>query len=299
MFILIIGAIEEREEAIEKNTGNKEILDEDNLKNTPDDIPEERTKLTSGAYFSEFPLYCLDYSQYEGLTMENAELWIIGNEIILHTKADDEVDVIAYYSIKRVDKNGYTEISDITLESNKTYGFTNEEWIIETLKEDFRCEIEKNKPYSLEKWYECGRVNGYIDFFRDLYLQSLQLNITKVEESGSKTYINGKYSNVEGSTYVDKKIPSDYHQPPAVNTSEIYNGNVYITNLGVVASGDEEKINRVFGFGDIEAYILPKTLMIHSNLSKAFYDSEYMDINIVVEFTIEREGNSILLFVYL
>lgn len=299
MFILIIGAIEEREEAIEKNTGNKEILDEDNLKNTPDDIPEERTKLTSGAYFSKFPLYYLYYSQYEGLTMENAELWIIGNEIILHTKADDEVDVIAYYSIKRVDKDGYTEISDITLESNKTYGFTNEEWIIKTLKEDYGCEIEKNKPYSLETWYEWGRVNGYIDFFRDLYLQSLQLNITKVEESESKTYIKGKYSNVEGSTYVDKKIPAKYLQAPAVNTSEIYNGNVYITNLGVVASGDEEKINRVFGFGDIEAYILPKTLMIHSNLSKAFYDSEFADINIVVELSIEREGNSILLFVYL
>lgn len=296
MFILIIGAIEEREEAIEKNTGNKEILDEDNLKNTPDDIPEQRTKLTSGAYFSEFPLYYLDYSQYEGLTMENAELWIIGNEIILHTKADDEVDVIAYYSIKRVDKGDYTEISDITLESNKTYGFTNEEWIIKTLKEDYGCEIEKNKPYSLEKWYEWGSVNGYIDFFRDLYLQSLQLNITKVEESESKTYIKGKYSNVEGSTYVDKKIPTDYLEAPAVNTSEIYNGNVYITNLGVVASGDEEKINRVFGFGDIEAYILPKTIMIHSNLSK---ESEFTYINIVVELSIERKGNSILLFVYL
>lgn len=292
-----IDAIEERDESIEKKTGNKEILDPENLENTPDEKPEQETKLTKGAYFSKFPLYGSDYSEYYGVEMENAELWIIENEIILHTTVEKCVDVIAYYSIKRSDKETFTQISDISLETSKTYGFTTQDRAINYLKDDFGCTIEKDKAYSLEEWYECSRLNGYIDFYRDLYFDSLQLNITKVSESGSKAFIEGKYTKVEGTTYTESKIPDQYYQPPQVNASEIYNGNVHITNLGVVGIYD---YNIPFGFGDIEAYILPKTIMVHSNVSKALYNSEELNINVVVEFTIERNENSIfiLLFIY-
>lgn len=219
------------------------------------------------------------------------KLWIINNEIIVQTSYEDlvnsrkpKITIVIYFTFDRDDsKTDYTAVSNIKLNVDKTYGFTLDDETIKELKEEpFLFSIEKDKSYPLEKWFELG-VNSYSDWFIAAITKGLS-KIQKITENESVITIEGIAKT--GVKYTESKIPAEYKEYPVLPAKKSYTANSYYKQFGTIffESNFDILVNQL--------WIFSKNMIFYISLSN--FNSEEMQINIVIDYSIERDGDSIL-----